>query len=55
VRAALGRGEKRRRMGRGVVEDSEAIAALTWAREAMRRPGDDGKAAAVEEIGGGGS
>jgi hypothetical protein len=48
VQAALGHSEKRRRMGRGVVEDSEAGEALSWAREAVRRPGDDGNAAAVE-------
>jgi hypothetical protein len=55
VRAAPRRGEKRRRMGRGAVEDSEAGVALTQAREAVRRPGDDGKAAVAEEIGGGGA
>jgi hypothetical protein len=37
------------------VEDGEAGAALTWAREAVRWPGDDGKAAAVEQLGGGGT
>jgi hypothetical protein len=55
VRATLGCGEKRMRTGRGVVEDGEAGAALTRAREAVRRLGDDGKAAAAEELGGGGS
>jgi hypothetical protein len=34
VRAMLGHGE-RRRMGRGALEDGEASAALTWAREAV--------------------
>jgi hypothetical protein len=55
VQATLGHGEKRRRIGRGVVEDGEAGAALTRAREAVRRLGDDGKAAAAEELGGGGA
>jgi hypothetical protein len=55
VRAMLGRTEKRRRMGRGAVEDGDAGAALTQAREAVRRPGDGGKAAAVEELDGGGA
>jgi hypothetical protein len=55
VRATLGRGEKRRRMGRGAVEDDEAGVALTWAREAVRRPGNDGKVAVAEEISGGGA
>jgi hypothetical protein len=45
VWAPLGRGEKRRRTGRGAVEDGEADEALTWAQEAVRWPGDDGKAA----------
>jgi hypothetical protein len=53
VWAVLGRGEKR--TGRGAVEDGEADAALTWAREAVRRPSDDGKAVMAEELGGGGS
>jgi hypothetical protein len=34
VWAVLGRGE-RRRMGRGALEDGEASAVLTWAREAV--------------------
>jgi hypothetical protein len=55
VRATLGCGEKRMRTGRGVVEDGEAGAALTRAREAVRRLGDDGKAVAAEELGGGGA
>jgi hypothetical protein len=55
MRAALGRGEKGRRMGRDVVEDSEAGAAHTWDREAVRQPGDDGKMAVAEELGGGGA
>jgi hypothetical protein len=55
VRAMLRRGEKRRRTGRGVVEDGEASAALTRAREAMRWPGDDGKVAVAEELGGSGA
>jgi hypothetical protein len=37
VRAALGHEEKRRRTGRGAVEDDEAGVALTWAREVVRR------------------
>jgi hypothetical protein len=48
VRVALGRGEKRRRTGRGAVEDDKAGEALTWAREAVRQPSDDGKATVVE-------
>jgi hypothetical protein len=55
VRAALGRGEKRRRMGRGTVEDSEAGTVLTQAREVVRWPGNDGKAAVAEELSGGGA
>jgi hypothetical protein len=55
VRATLGRGEKRRRMGRGAVEDDEVGVALTRAREAVRRPGNDGKVAVAEEISGGGA
>jgi hypothetical protein len=41
--------------GRGEVEDGEAGAALTRAREAVGRSNDDGKAVAAEELGGGGS
>jgi hypothetical protein len=37
VRAALGHEEKRRRTGRGAVEDGEAGVALTWAREVERQ------------------
>jgi hypothetical protein len=37
------------------VEDGEADTALTRAREEVRWPGDDGKAAAAEELGGGGA
>jgi hypothetical protein len=37
VRAALGHEEKRRRTGRGAVEDGEAGVALTWAQEVVRR------------------
>jgi hypothetical protein len=48
VRGVLGRGEKRRRMGIGVVEDGEADAALNRAQDLVRRPSNDGKAAAVE-------
>jgi hypothetical protein len=55
MRATLGRGEKGRRMGRDVVEDGEASAAHTWDREAVRQPGDDGKMAVAEELGGGGA
>jgi hypothetical protein len=55
VPVMLGRREKRRRMGRGVVEDSEAGEALTRAREVVRWPSDDGKAAASEELSGGGA
>jgi hypothetical protein len=55
VRAVLECGEKRKRMGRGAVEDGEAGAALTQAREAVRQPVDDGKATAVEELSGGGA
>jgi hypothetical protein len=51
VRAALGHGEKRRRTGRGVVEDDEAGAALTEAREAVGRPSDNGMATEEEELG----
>jgi hypothetical protein len=47
--------EKRRRTGRGAMEDSEAVAALTQAHEAVRWPGGDSKAAAVEKLGGGGA
>jgi hypothetical protein len=36
VRAAHGRGEMRRRTGRGAVEDGEASAALTQAVESVR-------------------
>jgi hypothetical protein len=46
--ATLGHGEKRRRTGRGAVEDGEAGVMLTRSREAVRRPGDDGKAVTVE-------
>ena len=35
-------------------EDGEAGATLTWAREALWWPGNDGKSAAGEELGGGG-
>jgi hypothetical protein len=35
------------------VEDGEANVVLTWAREAVRWLGDDGKAAVVLELGGG--
>jgi hypothetical protein len=36
-------------------EDGEADVALTRAREAARRPGDDGKAVVAEGLGGGGA
>jgi hypothetical protein len=55
VQVALRCGEKRRRTGRGAVEDGEAGVVLTRAREAVRQLGDDGKAAVVEELGGGGA
>jgi hypothetical protein len=55
VRAVLGPREKRRKIGRGAVEDGEADAALTRAREAVRWLSDDDKAAVVEELGGGGT
>jgi hypothetical protein len=55
VWVALGRREKRRRTGRGVVEDCKAREALTPAWGAVRRPSDDGMAAAAEELGGGGA
>jgi hypothetical protein len=55
VHAVLGRGEKRRRTGRCAVENGEAGALLTRAREAVRRPGDDDKAATAKELGGGGA
>jgi hypothetical protein len=55
VRVVVGRGEKRRRTGRGAVEDREAGAALTRAREALRWLDDAGKAAGAEELGGGGA
>jgi hypothetical protein len=55
VQAALGHGEKRRRTGRGVVEDGKAGTKLTRAQEAVRWPGDDSKAVAAEELGGGGT
>jgi hypothetical protein len=55
VEAALGHGEKRRIDRRAAVEDDEASAALTQAREAVRRLGDDGKAAVVKELSGGGA
>jgi hypothetical protein len=55
VQVAHGHGEKRRWMGRGAVDDGEAGAALTRAREAVRWSGDDGKAVVVEEPGGGGA
>jgi hypothetical protein len=55
VQVALGCGEKRRRTGRGAVEDGEAGVVLTRAREVVRHPGDDGKAAVVQELGGGGA
>jgi hypothetical protein len=55
VRVALGRGEKRSGTGREVVEDGEADAVLTRAREVMRRPGVDGKAAVAEKLGAGGA
>jgi hypothetical protein len=55
VQAALGHGEKRRRTGRGVVEDGKAGTKLTRAQEAVRWPGDDSKAVAAEELGGGGA
>jgi hypothetical protein len=54
VWVVLGRREKRRRTGRGAVEDGETGAALTQGREAVRRPSDDGKATAAEELAGGG-
>jgi hypothetical protein len=37
------------------VEDDKVGAALTRAREAVRRSGDDGKAMAAEELDGGGA
>jgi hypothetical protein len=37
------------------MEDGETGEALTWAQEAVRRPGDDGKAVMAEEISGGGA
>jgi hypothetical protein len=43
LQVALGRVEKRRRMGIGVVEDDEAGKVLTQAREVVRRPGDDAR------------
>jgi hypothetical protein len=55
ARAVHGCREKRRRMGRGAMEDGETGEALTWAQEAVRRPGDDGKAVMAEEISGGGA
>jgi hypothetical protein len=56
VQTALRREEKRRGVGgRGALEDGEASAALTRAREAVRWPGDDGKATVVEELVGGGA
>jgi hypothetical protein len=59
VRVALGHGEKRRGAGWGhrgsAVEDGEASATLNQAREAVRWPSDDGNAAAVKELGGGGA
>jgi hypothetical protein len=45
---------RRGREGGGAVEDGEASATFTRAREAMRWPGNDGKAVA-EELGGGGA
>jgi hypothetical protein len=54
VQAALGRREKRRRTMRGRMEDSEAGEVLTWAREAVRQPGDDSKVKVGEELGSGG-
>jgi hypothetical protein len=41
--------------GGGAVEDGEAVVVLNRAREAMRWPGNDGKVAAEEELGGGGT
>jgi ribosomal protein L19E len=55
MQATLGCGEKRRRMGTDAVEDDKAGATLTRAREAVKQLGDDGKAVAVEELGGGGA
>jgi hypothetical protein len=55
VQAVLGHGEKRRRTGRGVAEDGKAGTALTRAREAVRRSGNDGKVVALEELDGGGT
>jgi hypothetical protein len=54
-RRHLGMERREGLMRRAAVEDGEAGAALTRAQETVRQLGDDGKAAVVKELSGGGA